>query len=89
MILDQAAATVLRDGPWKVIYHYLPSAASENSHYQLFNLQDDPFEQKNLAAAEPAELSRMMRVLIAALESHDAVYPVDQDGVTRLKPKMP
>lgn len=81
--------TVLRDGPWKVIYHYLPSAASENSYYQLFNLQDDPFEQKNLAAAEPAELSRMMRGLIAALESHHAVYPVDKDGVTRLKPKMP
>jgi arylsulfatase A-like enzyme len=81
--------TVLRDGPWKVIYHYLPSAASENSHYQLFNLKDDPFEQKNLATSEPAELGRMMRRLIAALESHHAAYPVDQDGVTRLKPKVP
>jgi arylsulfatase A-like enzyme len=81
--------TVLRDGPWKVIYHYLPSAASENSHYQLFNLHDDPFEQKNLAADEPVELSRMMRGLIAALEKHNAVYPVKTDGVTRLKPQMP
>jgi hypothetical protein len=40
--------TVYRDGAWKVIYHYFPSAASENSHYQLFNLSEDPFEQRNL-----------------------------------------
>lgn len=81
--------TVLRDGPWKVIYHYLPSAASENSHYQLFNLRTDPFEQKNLAATHPQELKRMMTSLIAALEHHHAVYPVAKDGTTRLKPQLP
>ncbi len=80
--------TVYRDGPWKVIYHYFPSAASENSHYQLFNLKDDPFEQKNLAAAKPAELRRMMKRLIAALERHQAVYPVDKLGAP-LKPQRP
>ncbi len=80
--------TVYRDGPWKVIYHYFPSAVSENSHYQLFNLAEDPFEQKNLAAAKPAELRRMMKRLIAALERHQAVYPVDKTGVP-VKPKLP
>ncbi|MEQ8787290.1 MAG: sulfatase [Pirellulaceae bacterium] len=82
--------TVWRDGDWKVIYHYFPSAASEGSHYQLYNLADDPFEQKNLAEQKPDVLRRMMRGLIAAMEDHQAVYPVDkQDGKTPLKPQRP
>jgi len=81
--------TVWRDGDWKVIYHYVPSEQSENSHYQLFNLKSDPFEQKNLAASEPKELSRMMRGLASELEKHQAVYPVAKDGKTPLKPKLP
>jgi hypothetical protein len=28
--------TVWRDGDWKVIYHYFPTAVSGGSHYQLF-----------------------------------------------------
>jgi arylsulfatase A-like enzyme len=81
--------TSYRDGPWKVIYHYFPSAASDHSHYQLFNLKDDPFEQKNLAAEQPAELRRMMRNLVAALERHAAVYPRGEDGGAPLKPTLP
>ena len=81
--------TSLRDGDWKVIYHYFPSAASENSHYQLFNLNGDPFEQTNLATSKPAELRRMMHSLITALEQHHAVYPVAKDGGTPLKPQLP
>lgn len=77
----------LRDGDWKVIYHYFPSAASDHSHYQLFNLRDDPFEQTNLAAARPQVLDRMMRSLVAALEACDARYPVDQGRP--LEPKLP
>lgn len=81
--------TSYREGPWKVIYHYYPSEASENSHYQLFNLADDPFEQNNVASAEPAVLKRMMGTLIAALEKQHAVYPTDEDGATPRKPRLP
>jgi arylsulfatase A-like enzyme len=81
--------TVYRDGPWKVIYHYIPSPASKDSHYQLFQLAEDPFEQNNLARSRPDELRRMMQGLIAALESHKAVYPVEKDGRTPLKPQLP
>jgi arylsulfatase A-like enzyme len=81
--------TTYRDGGWKVIYHYFPSEASENSHYQLFDLAKDPFEQKNLAPTEPAELKRMMQGLVAKMEKQNAIYPVDKDGTTRLKPKLP
>ncbi len=80
--------TVYRDGHWKVIYHYFPSAVSEGSNYQLFNLAEDPFEQNNRASRNPAELARMMQSLIAALSNHDAVYPRSVDG-TALRPKMP
>ncbi|HWB00088.1 MAG TPA: sulfatase-like hydrolase/transferase [Pirellulales bacterium] len=80
--------TVWRNGPWKVIYHYFPSDASEGSHYQLYNLADDPFEQHNLASAQPQELRRMMRELIAALDDCQAVYPVGDDGKP-VKPELP
>lgn len=81
--------TSYRKGEWKVIYHYLPSAASENSHYQLYHLAKDPFEQSNLAASEPAKLREMMQGLIAGLEKQGAVYPVDTDTSSPLKPKLP
>ena len=82
--------TTFRQGDWKVIYHYHPSKASEGSHYQLFNLADDPFESNNLATSQPDELRRMMEGLIASLEKHEALYPVDkQDRKTPLKPELP
>lgn len=81
--------TTYRDGAWKVIYHYFPSAESEGGHYQLYNLQDDPFEQKNLAATHPAELKRVMTGMIAKLEAQGAVYPVEKGTSTPVKPKLP
>ncbi len=81
--------TVYREGPWKVIYHYVPSEVSSHRHYQLFHLGEDPFEQRDLAVSHPEELCRMMQGLIAALDRHHAVYPVAQDGATPLRPKLP
>ncbi len=80
--------TSFRAHEWKVIYHYFPSAASGQSHYQLFNLKADPFEQNDLAARNPDDLRRMMRRLVAALEEQHAVYPVDKDRQP-LKPIIP
>ncbi len=80
--------TTFRDGDWKVIYHYFPSAVSEGAHYQLFNLKADPFEQKNLAATESAQLKRLMQGLAAGLEKQAAVYPVDKETKQALKPKL-
>jgi arylsulfatase A-like enzyme len=82
--------TCYRDGNWKVIYHYFPSEASENSHYQLYNLADDPFESTNLATSNPDRLRVMMQGLIADMEKHGALYPVDkEDSGTALKPVLP
>jgi arylsulfatase A-like enzyme len=82
--------TSYRHGDWKVVYHYFPSKASEGSHYQLYNLAEDPFESRNLAADRPDQLRRMMQGLIDSLEKHHAVYPVEKkDGTTPLKPELP
>lgn len=82
--------TCYRRGDWKVIYHYFPSKASEGSHYQLYNLATDPFEQDNLADAKPDQLRSMMQGLITEMKNHNAVYPVSKkEGKTPLQPKLP
>ena len=80
--------TVFREGNWKVVYHYLPTEVSGGSHFQLFNLKQDPFEQTELAAHEPSQLRRMMERLAASLRESEAVYPVDRNGNV-LTPKIP
>ncbi|MEA1952211.1 MAG: sulfatase-like hydrolase/transferase, partial [Planctomycetota bacterium] len=86
--------TTWRDGDWKVIYHTLPDRPTTGGHiqfkggnYELFHLAEDPFESTNLAEAEPRKLRQMMKGLIAALENHNAVYPVDDDG-KELRPQF-
>lgn len=81
--------TVYRHDDWKVIYHYIPTEASNGSHYQLFNLANDPFEQHDLAESTPDELRRMMRELVDQLETEQAVYPVSPDRTTVLEPVLP
>ncbi|MCP5521419.1 MAG: sulfatase-like hydrolase/transferase [Verrucomicrobiales bacterium] len=81
--------TVWRDGDWKVVYHYFPTEVSGGSHYQLFNLARDPFEQTDLAATEPAQLERMMQGLVASLERHRAVYPVAKETRQPVRPVLP
>ncbi len=81
--------TSYRSGNWKVVYHFYPSDDSERLRYQLFNLADDPFEQKNLADSQPKELRTMMAALIEQLERHEAKYPVTKDQSKPLLPQMP
>ena len=81
--------TSFRDGAWKVVYHYFPSPVSDGSHFQLFNLEKDPFEQTNLASAQPNELRRMMQGLIEGLEKQGALYPAEKENPSSLKPKLP
>ncbi len=78
-----------RDSDWKVIYHYFPSKSSGGSHYQLFNLKDDPFEQHDLASNKPAELRQLMTGMVAALQNQNATYPVDKPGGKALQPVIP
>ena len=81
--------TSLRDGDWKVIYHYFPSDVSAGKHYQLFNLADDPSESNDLAASHPAELHKMMTKLVEKLGRYNAVYPIDAKTKLAVKPLVP
>ena len=87
--------TVWRDGDWKVIYHTLPEIPTTGGHiqfggghYELFNLNKDPFESTNLASSQPGKLRSMMEGLTRGLENMNAVYPVDKDGKD-LRPLIP
>ncbi|MBL8854647.1 MAG: sulfatase [Planctomycetaceae bacterium] len=72
--------TSFRNDRWKVIYHYVPNIQSGGATYELFDLQADPFESTNVAAAEPEMLRTMMQQLVAGLEACHAVYPEDENG---------
>ena len=87
--------TTWRDGDWKVIYHALPEEPTTGNliqftggNFELFNLKDDPFEQKNLARESPEKLKELMKGMITSLEDKNAVYPVDAEGEL-LKPVLP
>ncbi|MEM9015979.1 MAG: sulfatase-like hydrolase/transferase [Verrucomicrobiota bacterium] len=86
--------TVWRNGDWKLIFHALPEIPAHGGHmqfedgnFQLFNLADDPFEQKNLAKEEEETLMQMIEEMSNQLEAHEAVYPVDAEG-NDLKPRL-
>ena len=74
--------TAFRKGDWKLIYRY-----KGKDQYQLYDLQNDPYEKTNLAKSEPGKLKDMTKAMIARLEKEDALYLVD--GEKALKPLVP
>lgn len=68
--------TIWRNGNWKLVYHYFPSEASGNSHYQLFDLELDPYEQRDLTLENPEQLQQMMQQLRKQLVDHGALLPI-------------
>ena len=64
--------TSLVHADWKIIYHY---QVDGNPAYELFNLNDDPFEADNLADKNPEQLGIMMKVLAEEMKNKNALYP--------------
>lgn len=54
----------IRKGNWKLIEHY-PTPHGLERRFELFNLHDDPYEEKNLAANEPARVNDLREELTA------------------------
>jgi hypothetical protein len=54
-----------RQGPWVLINHGTKKASDP----ELYNLQDDPSETKNLAAGNPAKVKELSELLRQAVES--------------------
>ena len=69
-----------------MIYHFFASEASEGSHYQLYNLDADPFESTNVASTDPARLREMMRELVAEVQRHNALYPLNEESGAPAEP---
>ncbi len=78
--------TSYRLNHWKVVYHYNPENPSQPT-YELFNLKNDPFENKDQSKNNPERLATMMKAMVAQLEKENALYPVDKGG-NELKPKL-
>ena len=47
----------IRNGKWKLLEFY------ESNHTELYNLEEDPGEQKNLAETHPDQTSRLLTAL--------------------------
>jgi arylsulfatase len=62
----------IRKGDWKIVWD--PSAPEADRRWQLFNLADDPFEQRDLAASNPGQLQQMLALWDAYDEENGVVY---------------
>ncbi len=68
LMLEATGRTALRKGEWVLIPPYMGPAVSKNVNielgnapdYQLYNLDDDPGEQNNLAESRPDKLKEMI-----------------------------
>jgi arylsulfatase A-like enzyme len=64
----------VRQGDWKLIEYRKPKAAVE-----LFNLADDPNEQKNLASAQPERVEALKRLLTRLAERDNDARADDKE----------
>jgi arylsulfatase A-like enzyme len=61
-------AFALRSGDWKLVVH--AAAAGSEQRVELFNLREDPYEQRDRAASE-AETTARLNELLVRERSHD------------------
>ena len=59
----------IRKDNWKMIYDYV------TGEKQLYNLADDPWESRNVAASNPSEVKRLSHELSTLLRERDAQRP--------------
>lgn len=71
--------TTYRNGDWKLIYYYNPEHP-ETPQCVLYNLRDDPYEQRDLCPLFPGEARRLLRGMTERLLRDDAAWPVDSEG---------
>lgn len=73
----------LRLGKWKVIYFY------HSQRWELYDLENDIAESKDLAFSKLPMLKEMSMQLISELEVKGAQYPLDRDSKQPQPPRLP
>ena len=68
----QGPFSAIRQGPWKLIYHHA------DRRLELFNIDDDISETRDLAKEKPAEVRSLSRLLSERLRSMDALMPLEK-----------
>jgi len=71
-----------RDGNWKIIYNYGPAS------WELYDLESDPFEKKNLISDKPEIGRKIAGKLIEVLDEQNADYPLDVKTNKAVKPDI-
>ena len=72
-------SSMIREGDWKLIYYY------ETSSSELYNLKNDPFENKNLAK-QKLELTKKLSIKLKNwLVTVDAKYPTRDSFFNQLR----
>ncbi len=61
--------SIVRSGDWKLIYYY------EDRNVELFNLKDDPYETRDVAAEYPEVRSELYSKLVAWIQDTSAPMP--------------
>ena len=74
--------STLRIDRWKIIYQYA------NASWELYNLEEDPWETENLVRVERDRAKQMAIALIERLDSQKAQYPVDIRTNQIIKPRL-
>ena len=72
---DGGPAGAVRAGEWKLVEYYEHTIAKTGRAPELYNLRTDPAEAKNLAAAEPARIARLLSLLAAHRTATRAQMP--------------
>ena len=71
-LYDTFPYSSIRKGPWKLIYHHA------DQKFELFNLEKDLSETKNLVHSNPSKTYELASILSDYLESIDAPMPFDK-----------
>ncbi|MBU3125846.1 sulfatase [Sinomicrobium sp. 2019215] len=66
-------SSIIREGRWKLIHYY------EEDRNELYNIIDDPYEQKNVAADHPEKLAELGDKLERWLAGVEASYPAKDE----------
>lgn len=62
-------SSIIREGAWKLIHYW------EDSRNELYNLEDDPYEQKDVSEKHPELTQEMAKNLTLWLKEVEASYP--------------